>query len=34
MILSELDAMMDALSLDRPVPFFHAREQRWIREEL
>ncbi len=34
MILSELDAMMDALSLDCPVPFFHAREQRWIREEL
>ncbi len=34
MILSELDTMMDAHSLDRPVPFFHAREQRWIREEL
>ncbi len=34
MILSELDTMMDPHSLDRPVPFFHAREQRWIREEL
>lgn len=34
MILSELDWMMAEESLDRPVPFFHAREQRWIREEL
>ncbi|MGA3304021.1 MAG: NUDIX hydrolase [Methylovirgula sp.] len=34
MILSELETMMAASSLDRPVPFFHAREQCWIREEL